>query len=58
MWITSLLQIRTQYTLLLTNLVNKVFKEGTPTEKIVNFLDKIATEKLEPFIDKILSASC
>jgi DNA polymerase elongation subunit (family B) len=33
-------------------LVNKVFKEGTPTEKIVSFLDKIATEKLEPFIDK------
>ena len=33
-------------------LVNKVFKEGTPTEKIVNFLDKIASEKLEPFIDK------
>ena len=33
-------------------LVSKLFKEGTSTEKIVNFLDKIATEKLEPFIDK------
>jgi len=33
-------------------LVNKLFKEGTPNEKIVSFLDKIATEKLEPFIDK------
>ena len=33
-------------------LVNKLFKEGTPNEKIVNFLDKIASEKLEPFIDK------
>ena len=33
-------------------LVDKLFQEGTPTEKIVNFLDKIASEKLEPFIDK------
>ena len=33
-------------------LVSKLFKEGTSTEKIVNFLDKIASEKLEPFIDK------
>jgi len=33
-------------------LVTKLFPEGTPTEKIVNFLDKIASEKLEPFIDK------
>ena len=33
-------------------LVSKLFQEGTPTEKIVNFLDKIASEKLEPFIDK------
>jgi DNA polymerase elongation subunit (family B) len=33
-------------------LVSKLFPEGTPTEKIVNFLDKIASEKLEPFIDK------
>ena len=33
-------------------LVDKLFKEGTPNEKIVNFLDKIASEKLEPFIDK------
>ena len=36
-------------------LVDKVFKDGTSTEKIVNFLDKIATEKLEPFIDKSYS---
>jgi DNA polymerase elongation subunit (family B) len=33
-------------------LVNQLFPEGTPTEKIVNFLDKIANEKLEPFINK------
>jgi len=33
-------------------LVDKLFEEGTPTERIVNFLDKIANEKLEPFIDK------
>ena len=33
-------------------LVNQLFPEGTPTEKIVNFLDKVASEKLEPFIDK------
>ena len=33
-------------------LVSKLFPEGTPTEKIVNFLDKVASEKLEPFIDK------
>ena len=32
-------------------LVNKVFKEGTDTKKIVNFLDTIAKEKLEPFIN-------
>ena len=36
-------------------LVSKVFKDGTKTEKIINFLDKIATEKLEPFIDKSYS---
>jgi DNA polymerase elongation subunit (family B) len=33
-------------------LVDKLFPKGTPTEKIINFLDKIASEKLEPFIDK------
>ena len=33
-------------------LVSKLFPEGTPTEKIVNFLDRLAEEKLEPFIDK------
>ena len=36
----------------LDGLVSKVFKEGTPTVKIVNFLDKVAEEKLESFIDK------
>ena len=33
-------------------LINKLFPKGGSTEKIVNFLDKIANEKLEPFIDK------
>jgi DNA polymerase elongation subunit (family B) len=33
-------------------LVSKVFKEGTDTNTIVNFLDKIAKEKLEFFIDE------
>ncbi len=33
-------------------LINKVFKDGTETSRIVAFLDKIAKEKLEPFIDK------
>ena len=33
-------------------LVDKLFPKGGSTEKIVNFLDKIANEKLEPFIDK------
>ena len=37
-------------------LINKVFSEGTETEKIVTFLDKIATEKLEPFILKSYTA--
>jgi len=37
-------------------LINKVFSVGTETEKIVTFLDKIATEKLEPFIDKSYTA--
>ncbi len=36
-------------------LVGKVFKDGTKTEKIINFLDKVASEKLEPFIDKSYS---
>ena len=36
-------------------LVNKLFKEGTETTKIVNFLDKIASEKLEPFINRSYS---
>ncbi len=36
----------------LDGLVSKVFKEGTPTGKIVDFLDKVAEEKLESFIDK------
>ena len=33
-------------------LVDKVFEKGTDVQKIVNFLDKIATEKIEPYIDK------
>tara|TARA_A200000159_G_scaffold43546_1_gene39905 strand:- start:92 stop:1117 length:1026 start_codon:yes stop_codon:yes gene_type:complete len=33
-------------------LVNKVFEEGTDIQKVVTFLDRIATEKIEPFIDK------
>jgi DNA polymerase elongation subunit (family B) len=37
-------------------LVNSVFKEGTDTNTIVNFLDKVAKEKLEPFIDKSYQA--
>jgi len=37
-------------------LVSSVFKEGTPTEKIVNFLDKVASESMEPFIDRSYQA--
>ena len=37
-------------------LVNRVFKEGKDVQKIVNFLDTIATEKIEPFIDKSYQA--
>ena len=37
-------------------LVNSVFKERGTNEKIVNFLDKIASEKLEPFILKSYTA--
>ena len=37
-------------------LVSKVYPEGTGAEKIVTFLDTIATEKLEPFIDKSYQA--
>ena len=33
-------------------LVNRVFKEGSDVQKIVNFLDTIAKEKIEPFIDR------
>ena len=33
-------------------LVNRVYDEGTKSETIVTFLDKIAKEKLEPFILK------
>jgi DNA polymerase elongation subunit (family B) len=32
-------------------LVNKVFKDGQDTTRVINFLDTIATEKVEPFID-------
>ena len=34
------------------DLVHQVFEQGTGNEKIVNFLDKVASQKLEPFIDK------
>jgi DNA polymerase elongation subunit (family B) len=37
-------------------LVNKVFKDGTETSRIIDFLDTIAKEKLEPFIDKSYQA--
>jgi DNA polymerase elongation subunit (family B) len=37
-------------------LVSKVFKEGTDTNTIVNFLDKIAKEKLELFINNAYQA--
>ena len=37
-------------------LVNKVFKEGAETSKIVSFLDKVGQEKLEPFINKSYTA--
>ena len=37
-------------------LVRRVFEEGTDTNTIVNFLDKIAKEKLEPFIEKSYTA--
>ena len=34
------------------SLVNKVFDEGTETQKIVKFLDDVARQKIEPFIEK------
>ena len=37
-------------------LVNKVFKDGAETSRIIDFLDTIAKEKLEPFIDKSYQA--
>ena len=37
-------------------LVRRVFEEGTDTNTIVTFLDKVAKEKLEPFIDKSYQA--
>ena len=37
-------------------LVNKVFKDGEKPEKIISFLDKVASEKLEPFIDRSYDA--
>ena len=33
-------------------IVSHVFKGRTDTQRIVNFLDKIASEKIEPFIEK------
>jgi DNA polymerase elongation subunit (family B) len=37
------------------SLVNKVFDDGSETEKVVNFLAKVANTKLEPFINKSYS---
>ena len=37
-------------------LVSRLYDEGTKSETIVTFLDKIAKEKLEPFIGKSYSA--
>ena len=36
-------------------LVSKVFGEGTETNKIISFLDKVAKDKLEPFINRSYS---
>jgi len=37
------------------SLVSRVFKEGTETNKIISFLDKVAKNKLEPFINRSYS---
>jgi DNA polymerase elongation subunit (family B) len=36
----------------LDELVNQVFEEGTPDEKIVEFLSRTGKEKIEPYIDR------
>tara|TARA_R110000824_G_scaffold292565_4_gene480962 strand:+ start:1408 stop:3969 length:2562 start_codon:yes stop_codon:yes gene_type:complete len=36
----------------LASLVDRVFPDGSSTEKIVNFLDKVSSEKFEPYINK------
>lgn len=36
----------------LDKLVDTVFPNGAPTEKIVDYLDKVCQQKIEPFIDK------
>ena len=37
------------------SLVSRVFEEGTATNKIISFLDKVAKNKLEPFINRSYS---
>jgi DNA polymerase elongation subunit (family B) len=37
------------------SLVSEVFDEGTETNKIISFLDKVAKDKLEPFINRSFS---
>lgn len=32
-------------------LVDKIFKEGKSTEKVISFMDKVCEEKLQPYID-------
>lgn len=32
-------------------LVDKIFKEGKNTEKVISFMDKVCEEKLQPYID-------
>ena len=36
-------------------LVSRMFEEGTETNKIISFLDKVAKDKLEPFINRSFS---
>lgn len=36
----------------LDKLVHQVFKDRSDTDRIISFLDKVATEKIEPFIDE------
>lgn len=36
----------------LDGIVDSVFPKDTPTEKIINFMDKVCEEKLQPYINK------